>query len=156
VTDAEVKAALSERDVLLLTMLGESRGEELEGRLAVGCVVRNRVADDRWPDTVKDVCLQRWQFSCWNGGDANYRSLMSHARQIVGDHAIRSSFVPTALDLETRWLADGLLTGVVRDSVARSNHYLTRALWESAPPSWAKGRSPTRYVGRHCFFKIDP
>jgi len=153
-TDTEIRAALSERDVLLLTLLGEARGEELEGRVAVGCVIRNRMADDRWPDSIRDVCLQRFQFSCWNGGDLNYKALMEHARLLTNDHAVRSNFVPTSIDKETRWLADGLLSGIVRDRVGGANHYLTRAKWETDPPKWAKDQRPSAFVGRHCFFKL--
>lgn len=154
-TEAELTAALSDRDTLLLTLLGEARGEEIEGRLAVGCVVRNRVKDERWPDTVKDVCLQKFQFSCWNKTDPNRAKLLDHARMLLSDHAIRSTFTPTALDLETRWLAEGLLSGVVRDRVGGANHYCTRSLWESPNcPVWAKGQRPNAFVGHHVFFKL--
>lgn len=154
-TDQQVKTALIERDVLLLTLLGEARGEEIEGRIAVGCVVRNRAKDDRWPDTLKDVCLQRWQFSCWNSTDSNYGKLLDHARLLVADHAIRSTFVAESLDLETRWIAEGLMTGVVRDRTSGANHYMTRRLWESPEcPVWGKGKSPSAFIGRHVFFKL--
>lgn len=155
VTDQEIKLGLTERDTLLLTLLGEARGEEIEGRLSVGCVIRNRVKDDRWPDTIKDVCLQRWQFSCWNSIDPNYPKLIEHGRFLVSDHAIRSTFVAQALDLETRWVAEGLITGVVRDRVGGANHYMTRRLWESPDcPIWGKGKSPTGFIGKHVFFKL--
>lgn len=154
-TDAEVLAALSERDTLQLTMLGEARGEEIEGRIAVGCVIRNRMRDPkRWPDVIKDCCLEKWQFSCWNRNDPNYPKLLEHARALVSDHAVRTAFVPTSLDLETRWVADGILTGVVRDRTSGSNHYLTRLLWKQRPPHWAKGQRPTAFIMRHVFFKL--
>ena len=37
----------------------ESRGEPMEGKLAVGTVVLNRVASDEFPDTVHDVIFDR-------------------------------------------------------------------------------------------------
>lgn len=155
-TDAEVKSGLSDRDTLLLTLLGEARGEEVEGRISVGCVIRNRVKDERWPDTFKDVCLQRWQFSCWNDTDPNYRKLMDHARLLVDDYAVRSTFVPAALDLETRWLCEGLMTGVLRDRTSGANHYISRLLWESGKaPGWARDRRPSGIINRHVFFKIQ-
>lgn len=155
-TDLEIKAGLSERDTLLVTILGEARGEEIEGRIAVGCVIRNRARDPkRWPDDIKGVCLERWQFSCWNDTDANYRPLMKLAAALVSDHAIRtSSFTPEAIFTETRWLVDGILGGQVRDRVGASNHYLTRQKWETDPPSWARGKSPTAFINRHVFFKL--
>ena len=153
-TDADVKAALTDRDVLTLSMLGEARGEEIEGRLAVANVILARVADDRWPDDIKGVCWQPYQFSCWNRNDQNYPKLMAMARHLVADHAIRSTFVRDAVYRETEWLADGVLAGVARNRVGGSNHYMTRALWETAPPSWAKGQSPTCFISRHVFFKL--
>lgn len=154
-TDLEIRALLSERDTLALTMLGEARGEELEGRVAVGCVIRARARDPlRWPDDIKGVCLDRLQFSCWNNTDANYRALMAAATVLIDDHAIRSTFVSDALWKETRWLAEGVMSGVVRDRV-RANHYLTRARWESPQrPSWVKDQTPTALVGRHAFFLL--
>lgn len=146
---------LSERDTLLLTILGEARGEELEGRVSVGNVIRTRARDPkRWPDDLKGVCLERLQFSCWNSTDANYRRLMEAAKLLVEDHAVRTTFVSDALWQETRWLADGLLAGVVRDRVGRANHYITRALWESRPPLWAKDQRPVALVGHHVFFAL--
>lgn len=154
-TDREVLAALSERDTLVLTMLGEARGEEVEGRLAVGCVVRERARDpERWPDDIKGVCLQRWQFSCWNDTDPNYAKLIEIGRLLVDDHAVRTTFVSDALYRETRWIADGILSNVVRERVGRANHYLTRALWETKPPKWAQGQRPVAFVGRHVFMKL--
>ncbi|MAD95733.1 MAG: hypothetical protein CMB99_00150 [Flavobacteriaceae bacterium] len=41
----------------------EARGESRRGQIAVGHVVLNRVADPRYPNTVKGVAWQRFQFS---------------------------------------------------------------------------------------------
>lgn len=155
-TDLEIRACLSERDTLSLTLLGEARGEEFEGRLAVGCTIRERARDPkRWPDDIKGVCLQPQQFSCWNASDPNYRALMETAALRIDDHAIKSTFVSTALWKETCWLAEGLMSGVVRDRV-RANHYLTRALWESGrAPKWAMLRSPVALIQRHAFFYLE-
>ncbi len=51
----------SEEDVLWLSRLiyAEAGGESLEGKIAVGNVVMNRVADDSFPDSVKDVIFDR-------------------------------------------------------------------------------------------------
>jgi spore germination cell wall hydrolase CwlJ-like protein len=42
-TDAELVGQLSQLDTLALTIYGEARGERVEGRVAVACVVRNRI-----------------------------------------------------------------------------------------------------------------
>ena len=64
-TDAEVKARLSDLEVTLVTLFGEARGEPVEGLIAVGSVIRNRVKAARFGSTYRAVCLARWQFSCW-------------------------------------------------------------------------------------------
>lgn len=56
-----------------LTMYWEARGEGREGMLAVGSVVLNRVADQRFPDSVCEVVQQGGetppcQFSWWCDG----------------------------------------------------------------------------------------
>ncbi|AIT80392.1 cell wall hydrolase [Novosphingobium pentaromativorans] len=45
----------------------ESRGESLEGQLAVGRVIINRAKSDRFPDNFCDVVFQRSQFSFVRG-----------------------------------------------------------------------------------------
>lgn len=46
----------------------ESKGEPLEGQLAVGRVIINRAESSRWPDSYCGVVLQRSQFSFVRGG----------------------------------------------------------------------------------------
>jgi spore germination cell wall hydrolase CwlJ-like protein len=41
----------------------EAQGESYNGKLAVGIVVMNRTKSDRYPDTVKEVIYQKYQFS---------------------------------------------------------------------------------------------
>ena len=50
------------------TIYFESKGESLEGQLAVGHVVLNRAASGRFPRTVCGVVYQRSQFSFVRGG----------------------------------------------------------------------------------------
>ena len=60
-------------DVLARTIYLEARGETHEGRIAVAHVIKERTeAKGRWKDTVLEVCLQPWQFSCWNHENPNY------------------------------------------------------------------------------------
>lgn len=150
-TDADIRWALSETDTLAITLWGEARGEELEGRAAVGCVIRNRMKDDRWPDTIKDVCLQPFQFSCWGklGGPGNYAAVMAEAEKLANKLPATDVLLKESL-----WLADGLVRGIVRDRTAGSNHYCTRLLWEAAKPAWAKNVTPNCLIGRQAFFKL--
>ena len=70
----------SESDVLILarTIYGEVRGEDDEAKIAVANVVMNRVRNPKWwGKTVKEVCLVRKQFSCFNFGDPNFAELVN-------------------------------------------------------------------------------
>lgn len=62
----EFRRAYSEDDVTMLARLvwAEARGIESRAEKAavVWCVL-NRVADDRWPDTIREVVTQRSQFA---------------------------------------------------------------------------------------------
>lgn len=55
------EAAYTEEDLYWLSRIisAESRGESLLGQVAVGNVVLNRVASDRFPDTVREVIFDR-------------------------------------------------------------------------------------------------
>ena len=52
-----------ERDLLARLIHAEARGEPLEGQIAVGAVVINRVKSDKFPDTITEVIYQKGQFS---------------------------------------------------------------------------------------------
>lgn len=64
-----------EINCLALNIYFEARGEPVDGKIAVGHVVMNRVADPRYPDKICDVVKQggpkprnRCQFSWWCDG----------------------------------------------------------------------------------------
>ncbi|HHT36892.1 MAG TPA: LysM peptidoglycan-binding domain-containing protein [Firmicutes bacterium] len=52
-----------ERDLLARLIHAEARGESLEGQIAVGAVVINRVKSDKFPNTITEVIYQKGQFS---------------------------------------------------------------------------------------------
>jgi len=58
-------------DILGITIWREARGEGFEGMRAVHHVIANRAFSGRplWPKDREEVCLQPFQFSCWNPMD---------------------------------------------------------------------------------------
>jgi N-acetylmuramoyl-L-alanine amidase len=69
---------MSPAEVLARTIWGEARGDGAEGMTAVANVVMNRARDPRWwGRTVSEVCLKKWQFSCWNADDPNRAKLLA-------------------------------------------------------------------------------
>lgn len=63
-------AELSEyqKDILVRTVLGEARGEGMDGMEAVAAVIRNRTNSGQFPNDPAAVALQPSQFSVWNAG----------------------------------------------------------------------------------------
>lgn len=55
---------------------GEARGEGIEAKLGVSCVVRNRVKTGRYGQGYAGVILKPHQFSSFTPGDPNYPKLL--------------------------------------------------------------------------------
>lgn len=67
------RRGFSREDIIQLAYVihGESRGESFRGKVAVGAVVLNRVKNIRFPNSVREVIMQKNQFSCILDGQAN-------------------------------------------------------------------------------------
>ncbi|ACL69345.1 cell wall hydrolase [Halothermothrix orenii] len=85
---------ISRDDILLLARIihGEARGESFKGKVAVGAVILNRVASRKFPDTIREVILQKGQFSCLLDGQAN---LYPSAESIEAAKAALLGYDPT-------------------------------------------------------------
>jgi len=85
---------ISREEILLLARVihAEARGEPFEGMVAVGSVIRNRVEDDRFPDTIREVIIEEGQFSSLIDGQAN---LYPNDKAIEAARAALLGFDPT-------------------------------------------------------------
>ena len=123
-------------DIMARTIYGEARGEEEEGQIAVGNVIKNRVKKKTWyGKNIKDVCLKAWQSSCWNHKDPNFKIISSLDRR-------NKTFVKL---LAT---AEQILNNDVKDNTKRSTHYHTSAI----KPKWSKGLTPIVTIVNHIFY----
>jgi hypothetical protein len=150
VTDKELIAKLGAREVVALTLYGEARGEGRKGREAIASVIGNRVKAKRYGKDLREVCLRKWQFSCWlpQGGAANYESVLDAARVLVNGEDMGPVLK------ECLAIAGDLCEARLADPVKEATHYMTRSLWRSAKaPEWVKGLEPCATLGRHVFFK---
>lgn len=147
---------LSDLDVLAVTAWAEARGDSLEGhssveeRIAVLCVIRNRV--QRRHQDWTQVCLARFQFSCWlDDGSPNARALATLVERVKADTATDPIY------LETRYLAAGIMSGVILDRTNGADSYFAPAAMvpPGRVPSWAVGRVPSAEVGRQVFFALE-
>lgn len=143
-TDHDVLRELDSVQLLGLTIYGEARGEPVEGRIAVGSVVRNRLG--RYGEDYRAVCLKPKQFSCWNLTDPNRVTLLTAARLLLRNEAIGPDL------RECLFLAEGIIGERLRSNIGRACHYMTIALWKGNPPAWAKGKQPSALRGTHVFF----
>jgi len=138
---AEIKQSGS-INVLAATLYGEARGEPIEGLIACGCVVRNRVLAKQWDDNYVDVCLQPKQFSCWNDGDPN-RAMCIKA--LMRGRRNDSAYV------QCRWVAHGIIYNMTIDNTNGANHYFNPTIvW----PDWAANFHPVAKHGSHLFFRL--
>lgn len=136
--------SLSSQQLLALTIYGESRGESIEGQIAVGCVVRNRVRTSI--KTYKEVVLEPKQFSCWNIDDPNRMVLEKLAGDIVNGIVPNNSRLRQALFIATGIINDDLL-----DNTKGAKNYITNELYDTGKIKWASKLTPSRVIGNHVF-----
>lgn len=156
-TDPEILDSLSDVDALACTAWGEAAGDSREGhssveeRIAVMSVVRNRVRHRAHEGvTYKGVCLAPKQFSCWNAGtDANHLRVMAMAYL-----CITGQTTADAVFEETRFLAGGIISGLLLDRVHGATLYYAPAAMvpPNRVPAWAAGRAPVAGIGSQLFF----
>jgi uncharacterized protein (TIGR02594 family) len=143
-------AGATNQDVLILarTLYGEARGEfNADGQgdkavEAVANVVLNRVAKKfRGRTTVRDVCLHRKQFSCWNGNDTNRAKIMN---LVKGSDPV----FDRCLAVATR-----AIKGQFPDHTDGALHYFATRI---PKPDWVVNSpkaKPTLKIGGHIFYK---
>lgn len=136
--------------VVACTLYGEARGVGPDERHGIANTIGNRVRARRrdWGLTPADVCLARWQYSCWTpaGGVANYEQVLLVVQRLLSGAAV-GPLVKVCLALAADVVCEAL-----PDIVSGSTHYVTRALFVAHPPVWAAGRTPTVVIGSTAFF----
>ena len=158
---SSVKHALSDREAVALTMWGEARGESLAARGAVGMGIKNRRNHPRrWSNDWRQVCHQRWQFSCWQktGGAANHAAVMAWARYYtsIDSRRLQPPSTERRSVAECLYLADGVLGGFLLDNTHGSDHYYApRAMVPAgSAPKWAENQTPTAIIDNQRFFRL--
>lgn len=131
----------SEVNVLARTLYGEARGESWGGMEAVALVILNRALDrTRWPNRVREVCLQPKQFSCWNVGDPNREIILRSASVLGKDERYQLCLL----------MAQLALNGELHDFTRGANHYHARG----TKPYWADRHKVALTLGNHVFYKL--
>lgn len=140
---------LSAAQIMALTIYGEARGESDAGKIAVGSVILERVDHRTWDGrTVQEVCLRKWQFSCFLENDPNYGKLLSIAEN--WDAAMATN---PALN-ECYGIAVGLIGGTIprTPEIARYHccQYATAKGAEAV--TWDDKMKEIARIGGHIFY----
>ncbi len=126
--------------ILAKTIYGEARGElnnfGLAPLIAVGNVVLNRFRK-KFANSIADVCLAPYQFSCWNSKDPNYEKLKNLDES--------STIFKTCLEI-----ARNLIEGKWPDLTDGCDHYHAKSI----KPHWAGHLTPKRIFGNHLFYSL--
>ena len=121
-----------EAKIIAITILAEARGEGEAGMYAVGAVIAQRAFEGK--RTPSEVCLKKWQFSCWNG--KGFKDLA---------HLLKTPQAKYALLIAKN------INNLSREFVGYANHYHNNKI---KPPYWAKGKKPVKVIGNHIFYKL--
>jgi N-acetylmuramoyl-L-alanine amidase len=152
-----VRNGLDDLQALALTLFFEAGGEPVEGAIAVGCVIRNRVAHPkRFGTTYRAVVHAKSQFSCWWpwGGLKNFEHIIAASEALRHNLVLPFNEIELAEFQECCYVAEGIIGGQIKDRVRGATHYYAPEAMvpKGRVPDWAKGLSPAAKVGGHLFF----
>lgn len=135
---------LRPQDILTMarTVFGEAEPHDRDDAIAIAHVICNRATLPNWPSKIEAVCLQPFQFSCWNA-----------------DNPRREMLLTLNLDTKTEWWQEvvevcwGVAGGEFPDPTSRSTHYYATYI---KAPKWARGHVPVYHSAwgkyTHAFF----
>lgn len=126
-------ASTSKLDAKQVTCLAtniyhEARGEPVEGQLAVALVTLNRVASNKFHNTVCGVVYAKYQFS-WT---------LDKSKRVRDKKAWQDAIA----------VATSVLTYPARYANFKATHFHTRQV----QPRWAKSRQVVAVIGNHIFY----
>lgn len=124
-------------DLLIACIRGEAEAEDVIGKIAVACVIRNRVNDKRWPDTYGKVVLQKKQFSCF---------LPQYFRPVILQHEFDNIYWR-----ECKFAGFGVYHDYLKDITHGANHYHAHYIDE---PGWAWDKKACFQWGLHVFYRL--
>lgn len=139
------------------TVYGEARGEDYQGKLAVACVIWNRMQIKNrlgMRPSAAEVCLKSAQFSCWNADDPNREGIGNLNMHMVDKNSANG----IALE-ECKTAVNNALTETSVDITNGATHYMTVALYERITHDpqqenhWANKMIKTRIIGNHVFMR---
>src|SRR3989338_307273 len=128
-----------DRDKIIVArvLFGEARNTLVpdEARVAIGCVIKNRVVSNGWPNTYWEVITLPKHFSAFNSGDPN--------RPFVEDPLHAGSEIDQQAWINSYKIAGKVIFGELTDPTGGANHYYDDSI---STPSWAENQPPTLVI----------
>tara|TARA_R110000765_G_scaffold69994_2_gene135754 strand:+ start:132 stop:545 length:414 start_codon:yes stop_codon:yes gene_type:complete len=129
---------------LAMNIYHEARGEPLAGQLAVGYSVMNRVADERYPNTICEVVHQA-RYNAWDmNNPIKHKCQYSWFCDGLPDTPNDSRAM-----LESIVLSKKIINGTATDISEGATHYHAHYV----DPYWAVHMEPVLEVGDHLFYR---
>lgn len=129
---------LPEMTIAIMTLLSEGSICGEQELMMIARVMQIRAEERKL--TLRQVCLQHRQFSCWNGCKAKRKILKAY----------RAGLWKTETWKRCRRVAAMIYTGDL-DHLPRWNHYYNPKL---ASPSWAPAMKNKHYAEYHVFGRL--
>jgi spore germination cell wall hydrolase CwlJ-like protein len=137
----------TDTELLAGNMFGEARFiedtimDEYNEYIAISNVVMNRVKSHRWPGNIKEVILQKSQFSWLNEADPNSDSVWQFL----------TNKTPSETYKRMMQLGKAVKEGRVRDFSYGANHYVARWFYEKKAGTnhWSQTYTITAIRGGH-------
>jgi len=135
------------------TVIGEARGEPIEGQVGVASVIRNRALAAKKP--YKDICLAHGQFSCWNVNDPNFKLLQKVLSDLDQGNAILDPYLRQSIAVARCVQEMDFL-----DNTNGAKNYITKDRWKLANTrrdeqldGWINKMITTVILGNHIFLR---
>ena len=134
---------LSDREILARTIQAEAGNQGKVGMLGVGAVIMNRLRSGLYPNSIKDVILQKSQFSPWNAYTKSKDT--SQAQDML-------NLTPSDAAYQT---ADRLMNGVYADPTKGALNFYNP---DFSNPAWGQARAGGDWfrIGDHLFGTAQP
>lgn len=127
---------MNDRDLIIRTVIGEAANQSPEGQRAVAHVILNRLKDDRWGNSVKDVVFQKHQFEPWTTRRSELMAIPTNSPKYQ----------------EVAALVDDLGDDPTNGATHFLNEQIVRDRRNGSLPKWADKMADSRQViGDHTF-----
>jgi spore germination cell wall hydrolase CwlJ-like protein len=133
---------------LAATLVGEARGEPIEGQVGVANVILNRARASNV--SIKEICLAPEQFSCWNHQDSNFNLVRDIVSTLENGDEIQDPMIRQCIAIARE--AENFLdnTKGARNYVTVQRLQLAKARNGDAD-RWILRMKSSIIIGRHCF-----